>query len=65
MDYGFDRSWAEISLDHLAENFQNIVKFTGNKKMMSIVKCDAYGHGALMIAAKLQELGCTYMALCN
>ena len=44
-------AWVEINLEHLAQNIQAIKKtIPQGKKMMAIVKADAYGHGAQMLA---------------
>ena len=48
-------TWAEINLDNLAFNFQSVKKFVGeNIKYMAVVKADAYGHGALACARRLE-----------
>ena len=40
------RTWAEINLDILKNNAENIRKITNPKsKIMAVVKADAYGHG--------------------
>ena len=58
-----ERSWTEINLDHLAHNVSVIRKKTGkNVKMLGVVKSDAYGHGVVEIAKKLQQLGTDYLA---
>ena len=51
-------TWAEIKLDYLAENFHSVKKFiTENIKFMAVVKADAYGHGAVECAKKLEAAG--------
>ena len=48
-------TWAEINLDNLAFNFRSVKKFIGeNIKYMAVVKADAYGHGALKCAKRLE-----------
>lgn len=48
-------TWAEINLDNLAFNFRSVKKFIGeNIKFMAVVKADAYGHGALKCAQRLE-----------
>ena len=40
------RTWAEIDIDALKFNVENIRKITNpNAKIMAVVKADAYGHG--------------------
>ena len=48
-------TWSEINLSNLAFNFHSIKKFVGeNIKYMAVVKADAYGHGALKCAERLE-----------
>jgi alanine racemase len=42
--------WIEIDLDSLAHNYRLTQKLAGYKKLMPIIKADAYGHGSVMIA---------------
>ncbi len=51
------RTWAEIYLDRLIDNYLFIRKMVGNKKIMAAIKADAYGHGAVEIARTLQQFG--------
>ena len=51
------RAWAEINLDNLAYNIEKIKKFSKNRKIMAIIKADAYGMGAVTIAEELSTLG--------
>ncbi len=49
---------AEIDLANLAFNFNSVKKFVGgNVKYMAVVKADAYGHGAVACAKKLENAG--------
>ena len=58
------RTWAEINLDALTYNYQKIREYIGsNVKFLGVVKADAYGHGSVQIAGKLQELGADYLAV--
>lgn len=51
-----DRVYAEIHLDAVEENFENMYKnLTPGTKMIAVVKADAYGHGAIQIASLIQE----------
>ena len=51
-------AWVEINLDSLAQNITEIKKFIPeDKKFMAIVKADAYGHGACMIAKTMLASG--------
>lgn len=51
-------AWVEINLEYLAQNIQEIKKTIPlGKKMMAIVKADAYGHGAQMLAQTMLASG--------
>ena len=49
--------WAEISLDQLKENLNIIRRHVGDRKVLCVVKADAYGHGAVPVARALEEAG--------
>lgn len=55
--------WAEIKLDNLAYNMQQIRKIAKSKEIIGVVKADAYGHGALDIAPILLGNGATMLAV--
>lgn len=55
--------WAEIDLDNLAYNMQQINKISKGREIIAVVKADAYGHGALDIAPILLENGATRLAV--
>ncbi len=46
----FLRTWAEIDIRALENNLREIKKRAGNKKIMAVVKANAYGHGAMQLA---------------
>lgn len=51
-------TWAEIDLDNLAYNFHSVKNYVDeNIKYMAVVKADAYGHGALQCAHRLEREG--------
>lgn len=51
-------AWVEINLENLAHNIREIRKIIPkNKKFLGIVKADAYGHGAQMIAKTMLASG--------
>lgn len=56
-------AWAEIDLDNLKKNFEIIRKRVKDKKIISVVKADAYGHGAVEISKELEVLGSDYFAV--
>ncbi|MCY6371282.1 alanine racemase [Clostridium ganghwense] len=55
--------WAEINLDNLEFNMQQIRKISKSEEIIGVVKADAYGHGALDIAPVLLENGATRLAV--
>ena len=58
------RTWAEIDMDALAHNYRQARRRIGpNVKYLGVVKADAYGHGAVQISRKLEELGADYLAV--
>ena len=51
-------AWVEINLDYLAHNIKEIKKtIPTGKKLMAIVKADAYGHGAQMLVQTMLASG--------
>jgi alanine racemase len=50
-------TWAEIDLDALAHNFRVIRERVGEAKVLAAVKADAYGHGAVECAQRLESAG--------
>lgn len=60
------RAWAEINLDGLAHNLQQIKEIVGNKtKVMGVIKADAYGHGDILVAKQLAESGVDWLGVSN
>ena len=55
--------WAEVDLDAIAYNVQNIKKIIGNKEIIAVVKADGYGHGAIDIVPVLLENGINKLAV--
>lgn len=58
-DFSLHRpTWAEIDLDNLSFNFHSVKRFIGDEiKIMAVVKADAYGHGAVECARRLEREG--------
>ena len=46
-------TWAEISLSKLRRNYERVRKLAGTRRVMGVVKADAYGHGAVPVAKAL------------
>ena len=60
------RTWAEINLDAIRNNYNEIRKAVKpSAKIMAVVKADAYGHGAEYIAKELSADGADWFALSN
>lgn len=56
--------WAEVNLDHLIHNLQQIRKHVGDDtKIAAVVKANGYGHGALEIAETLLNHGADMLAV--
>ena len=64
MDTQTMRTWAEVSLDRLAHNYHALRGLTPyGPSSWDWSKPDAYGHGAVPIAQKLEELGADYLGV--
>ncbi len=59
------RSWAEIDLDKALENWNSIVASANGRYIMPVVKADAYGHGANILAALYEKNGAEGFAVSN
>ncbi len=52
----FTRTYSVIHLDAIHKNIQSVKKRVGeNTKIMAIVKADAYGHGAIVVANEIKQ----------
>ena len=59
-------SWVEINLDYLAQNTKNICAISPeNTKLLAVVKADAYGHGAVMLAPTLLASGADMLGVAS
>ncbi|GAE00718.1 alanine racemase [Clostridium botulinum B str. Osaka05] len=56
-------AWIEINLDNLIHNMKEIRRVAKSKEIISVVKADAYGHGASEIASILLENGANRLAV--
>src|SRR5690606_18050621 len=57
-------TFAEIDLDHLAFNLHSVRSFVGEGiEIMAVVKADAYGHGAVECARRLEAEGADQFAV--
>ena len=63
-DFTKIRTWAEVDLNALAHNYRALRALTlEGCKFLGLVKANAYGHGAVPVAKKLEELGCDMLAV--
>lgn len=52
----YDRVWAEVDLDAIAENVEHIKQhIKKDTKIICVIKTDGYGHGAVPIARSLES----------
>lgn len=59
-------SWVEINLENLAFNIKNLKKDTPQDvKLLAVVKADAYGHGAVMLAPTLLASGADMLGVAS
>ena len=57
-------TWAEIDLENLAANFSSIKKRVGaERRIMAVVKANAYGHGAVDCARRLAREGADWFGV--
>lgn len=57
-------TWAEIHLDNLVANFQQIRNLVSPAaRVMAVVKADAYGHGAVECARRLAKSGADWFGV--
>lgn len=65
MDY-LHRTWANIHLDNIVHNYQELKKtLKPNCMTMAVVKADAYGHGDGYVSRALQAAGADWFAVSN
>jgi alanine racemase len=58
------RTWAEVSLKALGENFHAIQKHVGKEvTICGVVKADGYGHGAVECARALESEGAQWLGV--
>lgn len=55
MKNNFPNSFAHIKLKLLSKNIQEIKRRSGKQKILAVVKCDAYRHGAKQVSRHVQD----------
>ncbi len=63
MENIFRAAYAEINLDNIAYNMQNIKKLANTENIIAVVKASCYGHGAIDVSKTLLENGATRLAI--
>ena len=64
MEYQEKRTWAQIDLSALEHNYRALrEQLEPGCKFLGVVKANAYGHGAVPVAKKLEQLGADYLAV--
>lgn len=63
-DLAIRSTWAEINLDALTHNYEEIRTIVGpDVRILGVVKADAYGHGSVECAKTLCEAGADMLAV--
>lgn len=63
---GYRPAWAEVDLSAVEFNFRQIKRIVGKgPKIMTVIKCDAYGHGLLPVAKRLSRLSTDYLGVAS
>lgn len=50
-----ERAWATIDLDAIANNLKVLRQRLPGKKILAVVKADAYGHGSIPVSKRLEQ----------
>ena len=58
-------AWIEIDLNALEYNYQLIKKALPDKKIMAVLKSDAYGHGAVSTGLLMQAYNIDYLGVAS
>jgi len=53
----------EVDLERLAQNFRLIAAHVAPAKVMPVLKANAYGHGLVAVARKLEKIGAPYVGV--
>lgn len=57
------RTWVEINIENFAYNIKKIQEKVPERKIIGVVKADAYGMGAVKIAQELLKCGVDFLAV--
>lgn len=56
-------TWAEVNLDNIRHNVQELRRLAPDAQFMAVVKADGYGHGAVPVARAALEAGADWLAV--
>ena len=56
------KTWCSINLDAIAHNY-NYTKSKTDARVICVIKANAYGHGAVTVARRLEKEGCDFFAV--
>lgn len=59
------RTWAEIDVDAIRNNFRAIKERVGDVKVCCTIKANGYGHGAVTLSKIYEEEGANFFAVSN
>jgi alanine racemase len=54
---------ARVDLDALRSNYRSLEQLAAGRKVIAVVKADAYGHGVIPVARALCQMGCSMLAV--
>jgi alanine racemase len=55
------KAFAEVDLNALSHNFKIAAQKTGGRKILAVVKADAYGHGSIAVSRHLIKQGVSHL----
>ena len=56
-------SWVEVDLGAIRYNVTTAKRLAGNRRLMAVVKADAYGHGAIEVSRAVLACGADYLGV--
>ena len=60
-EVGYNRIYARINMDNLRYNIEKMKSLVkSDMKILTVIKADAYGHGAVEIAKRIDDLSDYY-----
>ncbi len=57
------RAWSEIDLGALLRNYSRLREQAQDRRVIAVVKANAYGHGAVPVSRSLERAGCDALAV--